>query len=380
VTRRILILMSDTGGGHRSAAQALADAFAREYSSQYEVILADVIARAALFPFNHMAEWYLPFTTYAEFVWGLAYHATDNRVGTQLLVWLIRVLIGRRVRQLLREYSADLVVSVHPVLNKVPCRAQRAIRSTTPFAVVVTDLFTAHGLWFNPDADLTIVATAGAQTLAEQWGMSSDKLCTVGLPVSLKFVGDGTSQAERRRALGLDPEKTTALLVGGAEGMGRLLDIVRSIDRARLPLQLVVIAGRNRRLFDELHSTTWHIPVVVQRFVTNMPDWMRASDVIITKAGPGTISEALACGLPIVLSGFLPGQEEGNVTFVEQSGVGVLLEDPDVLAHTLGVWLAPGNDTLRRIAGKTQQFARPRAALEIARLLDDLLTARGLSV
>jgi 1,2-diacylglycerol 3-beta-galactosyltransferase len=101
---------------------------------------------------------------------------------------------------------------------------------------------------------------------------------------------------------------------------------------------------------------------------------MRAADVIITKAGPGTISEALACGLPILLSGFLPGQEAGNVTFVEQSGVGVLREKPEDIASTLNAWLAPGNDTLARLAQRARELARPCAALDIAQMLDELVT------
>ncbi|HEX7593932.1 MAG TPA: hypothetical protein VF429_07145, partial [Anaerolineae bacterium] len=106
------------------------------------------------------------------------------------------------------------------------------------------------------------------------------------------------------------------------------------------------------------------------------PDWMRASNVLITKAGPGTISEALACGLPILLSGFLPGQEEGNVTFVQESGIGVLREKPAEIVRTLAEWLTPGNDTLPCFAARARQLARPRAALEIAGILDEMLIAR----
>jgi 1,2-diacylglycerol 3-beta-galactosyltransferase len=206
--------------------------------------------------------------------------------------------------------------------------------------------------------------------------MPPEKMRIVGLPVSLQFLGDRKSKAEQRAELGLDPARATALIVGGGEGMGRLFEIARAIDAARLPLQLVVIAGRNRKLLRRLEDFEWQVPVSIQGFVTNMPAWMRASDVIITKAGPGTISEALACGLPIVLSGFLPGQEEGNVDFVQENGVGVLCEKPAEIAHLLAGWLAPGDDTLARFAAHARQLARPRAAPEITRILDEILTKR----
>jgi len=375
-TQRILILMSDTGGGHRSAGQAIADAVARDFPGKYQVTLVDVIARTAIFPFNHAAEWYLPFTTYAEFVWRTLFYLTNNHWLTRLALGIIRLLIGRSVRRLLREQAPDLVVTVHPVLNEIPQRALRAVGSRAPFVVIVTDLFSAHGLWFNPSADLTLVSTEGARVLGEKWGVPPEKLRVVGLPVSLEFLGNSTSKAEQRATLGLSPDRTTALLVGGGEGMGPIEEIARAIDRARLPLQLVVIAGRNRKLYERLRAAAWQMPVSVQGFVTNMPDWMRASDLIITKAGPGTISEALACGLPMLLSGFLPGQEEGNVTFVRESGVGVLREKPAQIARTLGEWLTPGNDTLACFAARARQLARPRAALEIAGILDEILIAR----
>lgn len=376
--------MSDTGGGHRSAAEAIASAFAREYPNRYAVALADGIARAARFPFNHAADWYLPTVTYAEFGWGALFHSTNNPAMVRLSLHFFDLVAGAGLRRLLRDQSPALVVSVHPLLTTLARRALRASGSRAPFIVVVTDLFNGHALWFDREADLCLVPTDGARATARRFGMPDEKLRVVGLPVGLKFLASEMSKTEppalgkaaARAALGLAPDRTTVLLVGGGEGMGRLYDIARAIAGARLPAQLVVIAGRNKALQQKLQTTAWEIPVRVQGFVTNMPEWMRAADVLITKAGPGTISEGLACGLPILLSGFLPGQEEGNVTFVEKSGVGVLRQSPEEIARTLGDWLAPGNDSLARVAARARELARPRAALEIARILDAILTSR----
>ena len=203
--------------------------------------------------------------------------------------------------------------------------------------------------------------------------MSEEKLCLTGEPVSLTFLDNGTTKADTRAKLGLELAQKTILLVGGGEGMGKLYEIARAIDHARLPVQLVVIAGRNAALYRQLQSTAWQISVNAQGFVKNMPEWMRASDVIITKAGPGTISEAIVCGLPILLSGFLPGQETGNVTFVEQNGLGVLRKNPADIVTTLRQWLAPGNNTLEQFASRARELARPNAAIEIATALDELL-------
>jgi 1,2-diacylglycerol 3-beta-galactosyltransferase len=284
-------------------------------------------------------------------------------------------MIGVRLRRLLCELKPDLVVSVHPVLTALARRSLRRAGSDAPFVVVVTDLFDAHGIWFDPGADLTLVATGGADAKARKHRIPGERIRVVGMPVSLQFLSRGRSKAEQRVQLGLDPDKTTALLVGGGEGMGKLDEIAHAISDAGLPIQLVIIAGRNKALREKLAATEWNIPVHVKGFVTDMPDWMGAADVLITKAGPGTIVEGLACGLPILLSGFLPGQEAGNVAFVEQSGVGVLERDPKALARTLGEWLAPGSDTLARLSARARELARPSAALDIASILDDILSA-----
>ena len=368
--------MSDTGGGHRSAAQAITDALERDFPGKYDVQLVDGIARAALYPFNHMAEWYLPVINHAEVWWGFSFHSTNRRFVVRGAQPVLDTMMRRGLRHLLRAQAPDLVVSVHPLLTAPARRSLRAAHSHAPFVVVVTDLFDAHAIWFDRKADLTLVATGGADATARRFGIAGEKLRVVGLPVSPKFLARGKSKTEQRTQLGLQPNLPTALLVGGGEGMGKLYEIARAVAQARLPLQLVIIAGRNTALKDKLNATEWEIPVCIQGFVNNMPDWMLASDVLITKAGPGTIMEGLACGLPVLLTGFLPGQEEGNVTFVEQSGVGVMRQEPADLAATLGEWLAPDNDALARYAARAREMARPAAALDIASILDDILTSR----
>lgn len=374
--KRIVILMSDTGGGHRSAAEAISDAIAREFPDRYDVQLVDGISQAAFFPFNHVPEWYLPFVSHAEFLWGAGFHSTNRISVIRSSQPLLYAMIGVRLRRLLCELKPDLVVSVHPVLTALARRSLRRAGSDAPFVVVVTDLFDAHGIWFDPGADLTLVATGGADAKARKHRIPGERIRVVGMPVSLQFLSRGRSKAEQRVQLGLDPDKTTALLVGGGEGMGKLYEITRAISDMRLPVQLVVIAGRNKALKAKLQATEWQIPVVVRGFVNDMPDWMRASDILITKAGPGTIMESLACGLPILLFGFLPGQEEGNVTFVEQSGVGVLRQEPEQIARTLAEWIAPESDILAQYSARARALARPGAALDIASILDDILTSR----
>jgi 1,2-diacylglycerol 3-beta-galactosyltransferase len=137
--------------------------------------------------------------------------------------------------------------------------------------------------------------------------------------------------------------------------------------------QMVVVCGRNAALRDRLQNLAYPGPVRVEGFVANMAQWMRAADCLVTKAGPGTIAEALVCGLPLVLSGYVPGQETGNVAYVLDHGVGVYKPDPVEIAATVRRWLAPGSAELARMRQRAHDLARPHAALNITEALSELL-------
>jgi len=170
------------------------------------------------------------------------------------------------------------------------------------------------------------------------------------------------------------------LLVGGGDGLGPLFDTARALDAA-LPIdgpppQLVVVTGRNAALRERLRAQPWRLPVRVEGFVNNMPEWMAAADVLVTKAGPGTITEGLLSGLPLVLIGKVPGQEDGNVDFVVGNGVGAWEPRPERAAGALRVWLEPGNPALPLMSAKARQLASPDAAADIAADILELTARR----
>jgi 1,2-diacylglycerol 3-beta-galactosyltransferase len=150
--------------------------------------------------------------------------------------------------------------------------------------------------------------------------------------------------------------------------MGPLEENAEAIAEAQIRTALVVIAGRNQELRERLESRDWPIPTFVYGFVRNMPDFMGAADILVTKAGPGTITEALNAGLPMILYSRLPGQEEGNVTYVTSEGAGIWAPEPHLVVQALRQWI--DHPELRHKAARAcRRLARPHSAHEIARIL-----------
>jgi 1,2-diacylglycerol 3-beta-galactosyltransferase len=370
---RVLLLFSDTGGGHRSAAEALLEAWAADYPGQVTATMVDVFRDYTPFPFNQFGPGYPWLVKYCGGAYQATFYATDSPRRASALARICYRYVGRRLARLLPDHPADVIVSVHPLVNHCVCRAIRETGLHRPYVTVVTDLWTAHAFWFCPEAAHIIVPTDGARARALDCGIEPDRITVRGLPVGRRFANAlsrvDDSNALRAR-LGLPRRGRVLLLTGGGDGMGPLFEIARAIDAATAdlepPPQLVVIAGRNAALRQQLGAVSWRIPVCVEGFVRNMPEWMAAADVLLTKAGPGTITEGLLSGLPLVLVGKVPGQEDGNVDYVVGNGAGVWEPRPAGAAARLREWLTPGNRALGRMADRARGLADPHATAAIA--------------
>jgi 1,2-diacylglycerol 3-beta-galactosyltransferase len=175
-----------------------------------------------------------------------------------------------------------------------------------------------------------------------------------------------------RKKLGWTLDKPVVLLVGGSEGMGPLAKTARAVDESGLNVTLVIVCGRNQKLKEKLESEKWENPVQIYGFTREMPEFMRASDFIVTKAGPGTIAEALNAQLPIILYAKLPGQEDGNVTFVQEEGAGVWAPEPQEVVKALTRWITHPAERQKAIEN-CQRAGRPEAARTIACAIGEML-------
>jgi 1,2-diacylglycerol 3-beta-galactosyltransferase len=276
----------------------------------------------------------------------------------------------RAARALVQSHPADLIVTVHPFANSFALRALG--KNRPPFINVVTDMVTTHALWYDNRADLILVPTETARQRALKYNMPPEKVCVVGLPVADQYCQPLGRKSILRKKLGWPVDKPVVLLVGGGEGMGPLAKTALAIDASGLNVGLVVVCGRNQRLKAALEEHKWENPTFIYGFTHEMPDFMRAASFIVTKAGPGTVAEALNAQLPIILYSKLPGQEDGNVTFVQEEGAGVWAPTPPEVVRTLTRWISHPEE-YKRVVENCRRSGRPEAARTIAHMIAEKL-------
>ena len=386
--KKVLMLISDTGGGHRASALALEAAMLQQRPKGMEVKVVDIWTEYATWPSNKMAAGY-PFVCKYPWIWRSMYYTTKHL--ERPWVQLLRASSGGGFKRCIEEYDPDMVVSLHPLCQNLPLHNLRTLAKKRgdasrqiPFAVVCTDLGSAHPSWFHKDVDLCFVASEAVQKLARKRGIIASKLRNYGLPVRKAFwkasERSGPASQELRAELGLQPDLKTVLVMGGGDGVGSLGSIVEA-TAAQLAkdcpgtAQVVAICGKNKQVKAKLEAMEWDgVRVEVRGFCSAMSDYMEAADCLVTKAGPGTIAEAAIRGLPTMLSTHLPGQEAGNVPFVVNKGFGEFSRKPDVIAQTVSGWLKDENELARKSAAALaagQPDATSLIAKDLVVLLDE---------
>uniref|UniRef100_A0A7S4AQ71 monogalactosyldiacylglycerol synthase n=1 Tax=Pseudo-nitzschia australis TaxID=44445 RepID=A0A7S4AQ71_9STRA len=429
----ILFLSADTGGGHRASAEALAKQFLIQFpGSTYE--LADIWTDHGVLPYRTIVNTYKRMSA-RPLEWKIFYHLSNTIVNEVFANVHSRATCGGRVKKRLESHNPDVIVSVHPTMNHCPLRStqktSKELGKHIPFFTVVTDLGSAHCMWFERKVDKLYVASDRLYKLARRrGGTAPEDIVRTGLPIrhgfavqAQKLGNDRTSargkdyQQQIRKELGIaNPERQVVLVMGGGEGVGSLSDIVNhlyaELSGKGVDATVCVVCGRNEKLRNELLTrdfdaeaaaiaagarkrtggvrgllrkvrrkhriearnaaaaaeatapTRGSVAILPLGFLTNIPEYMVAADVLVSKAGPGTIAEAAAVGLPVLMTSFLPGQEAGNVDVVLEQNFGEYQKRPSKIGERVTAWLQ--DTTLLQTMSQAAMVAgNPYAADEI---------------
>ncbi len=376
----LLFLISDTGGGHRSAAFAVSQALELSYPGRFAPIIEDPLRqRGAPARLRGVAALYGPCIRLTPWLWGAFWRSTNGRAAFWLCERAVFAPVYRMVGAAVAKHRPALIVSFHAITSRPAVRARNASLPSTPVVTVITDLMTPHQSWRYGGVDRIVVPTAAVQARCQLDGIAPERLTDLGLPVRAEFSAGPREFGDRvrlRRALGLSGDRFLVVVAGGAEGSGDLARRAAALVRRLADVEVVALCGRNgsaRRRLSRLAGKSGG-RLVVKGFVDNMADWLHAADVVVSKAGPGTIAEATSCGAPLILTSFVPGQEHGNADFVAEAGAGCYRPNLRGLINQVNA-LRQDPAALDAMRAASARLGRPAAALDIAALLAELAPA-----
>jgi len=363
---RLLIATVTAGGGHLAAAAALDEAWRALRPS-------DVVDRVDIGKFfspihrKIVSDGYVNLVNHAPELWGMMFAKTDkpkmaralNRVRA-IFPSSSRVKLGRYLKQ----FKPDAVLCTHYFPLETLNHLRRKRGGLRPMAVSVVTDFEAHALWMDPCVDLYCVAAEETKARLVARGAVAENVVVTGIPISAKFSAKLNPKAVRK-GLGLRDDLPVLLVPSGGFGMGPVGEILAELDKLEHPFQTVVVTGRNEELRRELAAQDRKHPTHVLGFASNMHELMAVADLLITKPGGLTSSEAMAMGKPLVILNPIPGQEAANSDFLLEHGAAAKVNRVEDLPYRIAQLL--GSRKLAEMARAAKALGRPDAACEVCR-------------
>ena len=364
----ILILHASVGGGHKSAAQALAEAFAR--NPERVVRVEDALDYGnALFREAYMRS-YLQLSDKAPLLWKLFYESADTddldlAISTSRLRGRVERTLVSKLDALVRKFAPNAIVCTHPLPVEVLEDLKLRGRLRTPIYCVITD-FVAHSMWLNSAVDRYFLASNPTRQELIARGVASSMLHVSGIPVKLEISAPKPA-AEMRARHSLPADEPVVTLFGGGLDVRRVRLMVERLVESQRSGELLVVAGRSEALGNAIADLSDGAQMRLRKlgFITYVDDLVAASDMVITKAGGLIVSEVLARGTPMIIIDPIPGQEEWNADVVAGSGAGIQLRMPESVPHAALDLLAQP-ERLALMREQARRVGRPQAAIEIA--------------
>jgi processive 1,2-diacylglycerol beta-glucosyltransferase len=363
---RILIATVTAGGGHLAAAAAVEEAWrtARPGDTLQQIDLLKLFS-----PLHRKiySDGYVQLIARAPELWGMVFAKSDNPKFLARLKRLQRKIPSgskQRFARAVTQFRPDAVLCTHylPLETLTILREQK--NGLRPFvASIVTD-FEAHALWMEACVDLYCVAAAETRARLIARGASEKNVVVTGIPIAAKFLSKPDPKAVRQQ-YGLRDDQPVFLVLSGGFGMGPVAEILNELDKVPTPFQTVVVTGRNDELRRELAVQNRRHPTHVLGFATNMHELMAVADLIITKPGGLTSSEALAMGKPLFILNPIPGQEAANSDFLLERGAAAKVNRVEDLPFRIEQLL--GSKKLAELARAAKKLGRPHAAESVCR-------------
>ena len=368
--KKILILSTCFGSGHRTAAFAIRDGLKHLYGEDYQVEVMDfteIISKGAI---KISQKFYDKTARLTPSFYKFLFEASDSRQKVKIFNIINYPFIANHIHEIFSQDNPDVIISTHPLWDYIINHIWKKYYKGSAFISIITDSISVHQAWVTSKHDYYIVSNQDTAESLYKYDVPKEKIKSLGFPLKLPFY-QPTDRKEFLRSLGLNPKNFTLLLIANTAVSNSLIKIPEKIE-SHPNQQLIIITGKNDKLKEKLAKTKFKFPVKVIGWVDNMYDYMHCSDVIITKAGGATVMECVACQKPTIIPQVIPGQEEGNAELIQKHQLGfVLNRRVDVNTALQAI---RGN--YANIQRNFDQVTTPNATLKIAEFIKSLLEKR----
>lgn len=369
---RILILSMSHGAAHARAAAALRQAFA-DLRPSVDAEVVDTLQHCTVWFRAYYNSYVIPLAIWPSlWRWIESKQSQSESTGPN---WLYR-RGAQPLFRFLRDYAADAVIATEVGACELAALCKREAHAN--FVLAGVELMDFNRAWVQPEVDLFLTTHPDLAAELVNAGAPASKVVTTGQPIHPAFASLPL-RAVAREKLGVKAGAIQILLSLGSQGFGTPERILREILKVRADLEVVLLAGRNRRVEKRLREHCRHLPQVrVLGWIDNVQEWMAASDLMISKPGGGTLNEGFACGLPMLAFNPLPGNEERTCRWIEKWGAGIWIKKPDDLALIITSLLTEPSK-LEGLRNRVRELARPHSARDGALAVMKLLAGDSAS-
>lgn len=366
----ILFLSVSAGGGHMKAAESL-KSYIEEIYSGSKTILLDSLKYINPVMNKLVIGGYLSTVQITPKLYGMLYDLAEIGENISEASQILNRIISFKIKRLVRQFVPDLIVCTHPFTSQMVTKLKIQSKINPKIITILTD-FMPHSFWLHEGVDAYIVSHPGMKYEMISRGIEEKIIHPLGIPISKRFL-EPLNKTEARDNLGL-ANKTTILLMGGSLGFGDIKEVFTGLAESRRDLQLIIVAGQNKDLYKQIRRYSNRVDKVIKVFgyTDKIPELMSASDLLVSKPGGMTISEALVKKLPMILISPIPGQEEKNARYLLNSGVAARIYPKqnieEVLYQVLDV-----PSRYNQMKEMCSHLAHPNACPDIGKLFEELI-------
>lgn len=365
--RKIFVIYASAGAGHMKAAEAVYKAIKKINPTADTRLLDSLDYTTPMYKKSYPAT-YLFAITKTPTLWGFFYYFFDVP-GISYLISKGRRIINwmncQAFENFILQEKPDVVVSTHFLATEIIGNLKKMGRYDGRIVTIVTD-YGLHSFWVHKFNDEYIVASEDTKQDLAQRGIPKDRIYSLGIPVDEAF-SKKQDKAIVRRNLGIREDLFTILIVSGGFGVGPIHGLVKELGNLDIPIQLIVVCGKNPKLVEDVTKEQKELknPMKIYGFATNMPELMNASDLIITKSGGLSTSEAMAMGLAMLIIKPVIGQETKNCGFLLKHDAAIRMDRVEEVKNIV-LDLFNSKDKLEMMRKNISEIARPNSSADIA--------------